>query len=49
VPTDPELATWDFDVEQLARTFRLSWRHYEHLTRRTRSADERTFYETEAL
>lgn len=38
-----------FDLEQLATVFPLSWTHYVHLMRRTRSTDERTFYETEAL
>ena len=38
-----------FDLTQLAHTFPLSWTHYIHLMRRTRSADERQFYETEAL
>ncbi|MFL9876526.1 PDDEXK nuclease domain-containing protein [Paraburkholderia megapolitana] len=36
-------------LEQLAGRFPLSWTHYIHLMRRTRSADERQFYETEAL
>ena len=38
-----------FDLTQLAQTFPLSWTHYIHLMRRTRSADERQFYESEAL
>jgi len=38
-----------FDLTQLAQTFPLSWTHYIHLMRRTRSDDERQFYETEAL
>jgi predicted nuclease of restriction endonuclease-like (RecB) superfamily len=36
-------------AEQLAAAFPLSWSHYVHLTRRTRSAEERRFYEAEAL
>jgi predicted nuclease of restriction endonuclease-like (RecB) superfamily len=44
-----ELAIRKFDLEQLATVFPLSWTHYVHLMRRTRSTDERTFYETEAL
>lgn len=35
--------------EQLSVAFPLSWSHYVHLTRRTRSAEERAFYEAEAL
>jgi predicted nuclease of restriction endonuclease-like (RecB) superfamily len=38
-----------FDLERLATVFPLSWTHYVHLMRRTRSTDERTFYEAEAL
>lgn len=38
-----------FDLTQLAQIFPLSWTHYIHLTRRTRSAEERQFYEAEAL
>ena len=44
-----ELAIRKFDLEQLATVFPLSWTHYVHLMRRTRSTDERAFYETEAL
>ena len=44
-----ELVIRKFDLEQLATVFPLSWTHYVHLMRRTRSTDERTFYETEAL
>lgn len=39
----------NFDLTQLAQIFPLSWTHYIHLMRRTRSAEERQFYETEAL
>lgn len=38
-----------FDLNQLAQVFPLSWTHYIHLMRRTRSAEERAFYEAEAL
>ena len=38
-----------FDPNQLALVFTLSWTHYIHLMRRTRSAEERAFYEGEAL
>ena len=44
-----ELVIRNFDLERLATAFPLSWTHYVHLMRRTRSTDERTFYETEAL
>jgi predicted nuclease of restriction endonuclease-like (RecB) superfamily len=36
-------------LQQLAERFPLSWTHYVHLIRRTRSPEERHFYETEAL
>ncbi|RDV00237.1 PDDEXK nuclease domain-containing protein [Trinickia dinghuensis] len=36
-------------LDQLATAFPLSWSHYVHLLRRTRSAEERVFYEGEAL
>lgn len=36
-------------LEQVASVFSLSWSHYVHLTRRTRSPQEREFYEAEAL
>ncbi|GHU32260.1 hypothetical protein AGMMS50256_22060 [Betaproteobacteria bacterium] len=39
----------NFDLSQLASVFPLSWSHYVHLVRRTRSAEEREFYEAEAL
>lgn len=44
-----ESAIRDFGLQQLAERFPLSWTHYVRLMRRTRSADERAFYETEAL
>lgn len=37
------------DVTQLVKVFPLSWSHYVHLMQRTRSAEEREFYEAEAL
>ena len=49
VPSNSELVIRKFDLERLATAFPLSWTHYVHLMRRTRSTDERTFYETEAL
>ena len=38
-----------FDTAQLAQVFPLSWTHYIHLMRRSRSTEEREFYEAEAL
>ena len=48
-PPISELVIRKFDLERLATVFPLSWTHYVHLMRRTRSTDERTFYEAEAL
>lgn len=39
----------NLDVNQLVKVFPLSWTHYIHLMRRTRSTEEREFYEIEAL
>lgn len=39
----------NFDLSQLAQVFPLSWTHYIHLMRRSRSPEEREFYEAEAL
>lgn len=39
----------NFDPAELAQVFPLSWTHYIHLMRRTRSPEERRFYEAEAL
>ncbi|MDP3287562.1 MAG: PDDEXK nuclease domain-containing protein, partial [Methyloversatilis sp.] len=36
-------------LEHLAQALPLSWSHYVHLVRRTRSTEERAFYEAEAL
>jgi hypothetical protein len=38
-----------FSLQQLAERFPLSWTHYVRLMRRTRSPEERSFYEAEAL
>lgn len=38
-----------FSLQELAERLPLSWTHYVHLIRRTRSPEERSFYETEAL
>lgn len=48
-PANSESAIRNFDLDQLATTFQLSWTHYIHLMRRTRSVEERAFYEAEAL
>lgn len=44
-----ETAIRNFDLGQLAQVFPLSWTHYIHLMRRSRSPEEREFYEAEAL
>jgi hypothetical protein len=44
-----EAASRKLPLDALASVFPLSWSHYVHLVRRTRSADERQFYEAEAL
>jgi len=36
-------------LDQLAQAMPLSWSHYVRLVRGTRSAEERQFYESEAL
>lgn len=38
-----------FQLQHLAEAFPLSWSHYVHPMRRTRSPEERQFYESEAL
>ncbi|AXF18880.1 PDDEXK nuclease domain-containing protein [Paraburkholderia caledonica] len=48
-PGNSESPIRNFDLDQLATTFQLSWTHYIHLMRRTRSVEERAFYEAEAL
>lgn len=49
VPSNSESLIRHFDLNQLAQVFPLSWTHYIHLIRRTRSAEERAFYEAEVL
>jgi len=44
-----ETAIRNSDLPQRAQAFPLSWTHYIHLIRGTRSAQEREFYEAEAL
>lgn len=44
-----ETASRNIGLEQLALVLPLSWSHYVQLVRRTRSVEEREFYETEAL
>ncbi|RKT98897.1 DUF1016 domain-containing protein [Burkholderia sp. Nafp2/4-1b] len=41
--------TRNFSLQELTESFPLSWTHYAHLIRRTRSREERSFYEAEAL
>lgn len=48
-PLISEALVRNFDAAQLAQVFPLSWTHYIHLMRRTRSPEEREFYEAEAL
>jgi hypothetical protein len=47
-PGNSETVVQNFDLDQLAGVFQLSWAHYTHLMRLTRSAEERAFYEAEA-
>ncbi len=49
LPPNSESPMWNFDLAELAQVFPLSWTHYIHLMRRTRSVEERAFYEAEAL
>lgn len=49
VPSNSESLIRHFDLNQLAQVFPLSWTHYIHLIRRTRSVEERAFYEAEIL
>ena len=44
-----EPAIRNIDLDQRATRFQLSWTHYIHLMRRTRSIEERAFYEAEAF
>lgn len=44
-----EALSRNITLEQLARALPLSWSHYVRLVRGTRSAEERDFYEAEAL
>ena len=49
LPMKSETLSRSITVEQLAQALPLSWSHYVHLVRRTRSIEERRFYEAEAL
>ncbi len=49
LPERSESVVRNFELDQLAQLFPLSWTHYIHLMRRTCSEEERAFYETEAL
>lgn len=44
-----ETVSRNIALEHLAQALPLSWSHYVHLVRRTRSTEERAFYEAEAL
>jgi hypothetical protein len=44
-----ETASRNITLEQLAQALPLSWSHYVHLVRGTRSVEERECYEAEAL
>jgi predicted nuclease of restriction endonuclease-like (RecB) superfamily len=44
-----ESSSRKFVLDQIATTFPLSWTHYIHLIRRSRTPEARRFYETEAL
>ena len=48
-PEKSETVSRILSLEQLAAAFPLSWSHYVNLIRGTRSAEERGFYESEAL
>jgi predicted nuclease of restriction endonuclease-like (RecB) superfamily len=49
LPDNSETASRNFALDQLATAFTLSWSHYVHLIRRSKSPEERAFYEAEAL
>lgn len=49
LPDNSETASRNFALDQLATAFPLSWSHYVHLIRRSKSPEERAFYEAEAL
>lgn len=49
LPSNSETPSRNFTLDQLAVSFPLSWSHYVHLMRRSKSSEERAFYETEAL
>lgn len=48
-PINAETLSWNLNMELLAQALPLSWSHYVKLMRMTRSAEERDFYEAEAL
>lgn len=49
VTSQSEMLSRNITLDQLAQAMPLSWSHYVRLVRGTRSAEERQFYETEAL
>ena len=49
VPMNSESVIRKFTFMEWSKVFPLSWTHYVHLLRRSRSPEARAFYETEAL
>ncbi len=49
VPVNSESAIRKFTFMEWSQVFPLSWTHYVHLLRRSRSPEARAFYETESL
>ena len=49
VPMNSESVIRNFSFLEWSQIFPLSWTHYVHLLRRSRSPEARAFYETEAL
>ena len=49
VPINSESVLRKFTFMEWSKVFPLSWTHYVHLLRRSRSPEARAFYETEAL
>jgi hypothetical protein len=49
LPANSESVIRKFTVVEWSQAFPLSWTHYVHLLRRSRSPEARAFYETEAL
>lgn len=49
IPANSESVIRKFTVVEWSQAFPLSWTHYVHLLRRSRSPEARAFYETESL